>query len=110
VSQYLAVGLTHYLVVAALLFGMGLFAVITRNHAVAVLLGVELMLNAANINLMAFSRFRASAGMAALQGQAFALIVIALAACEAVVGLAIILVLYRNMATVNPDEADELKW
>lgn len=108
--QYFAVGLTHYLVVAALLFGVGLFAVITRRHAVAVLLGVELMLNASNINLAALSRFRVPLGLPALDGQVFALIVIALAACEAAVGLAIILSLYRGMGTVNPDDADSLKW
>ncbi len=107
---YFDVGLTHYLVVAALLFGLGMFAVITRKHAVAVLLGIELMLNAANINLVAFGRFRSAVGLPALDGQVFALIVIALAACEAAVGLAIILNLYRNLATVNPDEVDKMKW
>ena len=111
------VGLSHYLLLAAILFGMGLFAVITRRHAVAVLLGIELMLNAANINLVAFSHYlapRTNFGQAlyntVLDGQVFALIVIALAACEAVVGLAIILALYRNLGVVNPDEVQELKW
>ena len=111
------VGLSHYLLLAAILFGMGLFAVITRRHAVAVLLGLELMLNAANINLVAFSYYLSpgsGAGQALyttiLDGQVFALIVIALAACEAAVGLAIILALYRNLGVVNPDEVQELKW
>ncbi len=111
------VGLSHYLLLAAILFGMGLFAVITRRHAVAVLLGLELMLNAANINLVAFSYYLSPRGGAGellyntvLDGQVFALIVIALAACEAVVGLAIILALYRNLGVVNPDEVQELKW
>ena len=111
------VGLSHYLLLAAILFGMGLFAVITRRHAVAVLLGIELMLNAANINLVAFSHYlapRTNFGEVlyntVLDGQIFALIVIALAACEAVVGLAIILALYRNLGVVNPDEVQELKW
>ena len=111
------VGLSHYLLLAAILFGMGLFAVITRRHAVAVLLGIELMLNAANVNLVAFSHYlapRTNFGQAlyntVLDGQVFALIVIALAACEAAVGLAIILALYRNLGVVNPDEVQEMKW
>lgn len=103
----LHVGLQHYLILSALLFAMGLFAVVTRRHAVAILLGFELMLNAANINLVAFNRFSAPA---ALEGQVFALMVIALAACEAAVGLALILALYRNLGSVTPDEVDELRW
>ena len=96
---------------------MGLFAVMTRRHAVAVLLGIELMLNAANINLVAFSHYlsptRAGEGLAVntiLGGQVFALIVMCLAACEVAVGLAIIVNLYRNRGIVNPDEAAEMKW
>ena len=102
----LHVGLQHYLILAALLFAMGLFAEVTRRHAVAVLLGLELMLNAANLNLVAFNRFGA---LPDLSGQVFALMVIALAACEAAVGLALILALYRNLGSVTPDEVDELR-
>jgi NAD(P)H-quinone oxidoreductase subunit 4L len=103
----LHVGLQHYLILAALLFAMGLFAVVTRRHAVAILLGLELMLNAVNLNLVAFNRYL---GPERLSGQVFALMVIALAACEAAVGLALILALYRNLGSVTPDEVDELKW
>jgi NADH:ubiquinone oxidoreductase subunit K len=102
----LHVGLQHYLILAALLFVMGAFAVMTRRHAVAILLGLELMLNAANINLVAFNRYLQPA---VVSGQIFALMVIALAACEAAVGLALILALYRNVGSVTPDEVDELK-
>ena len=102
----LHVGLQHFLILSALLFAMGLFSVLTRRHAVAILLGLELMLNAANINLVAFNRF---VQPAAVSGQVFALMVIALAACEAAVGLALILALYRNVGSVTPDEVDELR-
>jgi NADH:ubiquinone oxidoreductase subunit K len=100
------VGLGHYLILGALLFAMGLFAVVTRRHAVAVLLGLELMLNSANLNLVAFNYYLQPA---AVSGQVFALMVIALAACEAAVGLALILALYRNIGAMAPDEVDELK-
>lgn len=109
------VGLAHYLVLAALLFAMGLFAVITRRHAIGVLLGIELMLNAANINLVAFNRYGPPGfGLGPLaesaDGQVFALMVIALAACEAAVGLALIIRLYQTLATVEPDDAASMKW
>ncbi len=99
--------LTHYLVLAALLFALGLFAVVTRRNAVAILMGIELMLNAANINLVAFNRFTAPGAM---QGQIFALIVITLAACEAAVGLALVLAAYRGLETIYVDEINLMKW
>ena len=102
----LHVGLQHYLILGTVLFAMGVFAVVTRRHAVAVLLGLELMLNAAGLNLVACNRFAAPGQMS---GQVFALMVIALAACEAAVGLALILALYRNVGSVTPDEVDSLK-
>lgn len=111
------IGLTHYLVLSALLFCMGLFAVMVRRHAVAVLLGIELMLNAANINLVAMTRYLSPLGPdghpamnTVLGGQVFALIVMTLAACEVAVGLAIIVALYRNRGTTNPDDAADMKW
>jgi NADH-quinone oxidoreductase subunit K len=111
------IGLTHWLIVSALLFCLGLFAVMTRRHAVAVLLGIELMLNAANINLVAISRYLApvnSLGQPLLDmslgGQVFALMVMCLAACEVAIGLAIIIVMYRNRGIINPDEAADMKW
>jgi NADH:ubiquinone oxidoreductase subunit K len=100
-------GLMHYLVVAALLFALGLFAVVTRRNSVTILMGVELMLNAANINLVAFNKYAAPG---AIQGQVFALIVITLAACEAAVGLALVLAAYRTLETVYIDEINIMKW
>jgi NADH:ubiquinone oxidoreductase subunit K len=108
------VGLTHYLLLGMLVFGIGLFTVISRKHAVGILLGIELMLNAANINLVAFAHFlspSASIGLeTVLDGHVFALIVIALAACEAAVGLAIMLRLYRNLGATNLDDVAQMKW
>jgi len=100
-------GLAHYLVLSALLFALGLFAVVTRRNAVTILMGIELMLNAANINLVAFNKFVAPGAM---QGQIFALIVITLAACEAAVGLALVLAAYRTLETVYVDEINLMKW
>lgn len=100
-------GLTHYLVLSALLFSLGLFAVVTRRNGVAILMGIELMLNAANINLVAFNKFAAPVAM---QGQVFALIVITLAACEAAVGLALVLAAYRTLETIYVDEINLMRW
>ena len=100
-------GLTHFLVLSTLLFCLGLFAMLTRRNAVAILMGVELMLNAANINLVAFNKYVAPG---ALNGQVFALVVITLAACEAGVGLALVMSAYRNLETVHVDEINVMKW
>ena len=99
--------LSHYLVLSALLFALGVFAVLTRRNAVAILMGIELMLNAANINLVAFNKYGAPG---AIQGQVFALIVITLAACEAAVGLALVLAAYRHLETIHLDEINLMKW
>jgi NADH:ubiquinone oxidoreductase subunit K len=99
--------LTHYLVLSALLFGLGLYAVLSRRNAVAMLMGIELMLNSANINLVAFNKYAAPG---AIQGQIFALIVITLAACEAAVGLALILAAYRRFETTYVDDLTLMKW
>ncbi len=110
------VPLQAYLMVSALLFSMGLFAVMTRRHGVAVLIGIELMLNAANINLVAFSHYLAPlvGGLpgvnTVLDAQVFVLMVIALAACEVAVGLAIVFRIYRNQGVLNPDDAATMKW
>ena len=98
--------LTHYLVLSAALFGLGLYAVLARRNAVAMLMGIELMLNAANINLVAFNKYAAPGSM---QGQIFALIVITLAACEAAVGLALVLAAYRRFETTYVDELTTMK-
>ena len=102
------VGLLHYLILSVCLFSFGLLAVITRRHAIGILLGIELMLNSANINLVAFSHFLSPD--TGLDGQVFALMGIALAACEAAVGLAIILRFYRQAAVTDVADAKLLKW
>ena len=92
------------LVVSCALFCLGIFGVLTRRNAIAILLAIELMLNAASLNFVLFSR-----AFGHVQGQAFALFIIALAACEAVVGLAIIINLSRTARTVFADEVDLLQ-
>jgi NADH-quinone oxidoreductase subunit K len=99
--------LSWYLILSAALFSIGLFGVLARRNAVAILLGVELMLNAVNINLVAFWRYGDVAQMA---GQVFAIIVFAVAAAEVAVGLALVISVYRNRKTVVADELDMLKW
>lgn len=98
--------LTTYLVVSAVLFLLGLLAMMTRKNAVSVLMGIELILNSAGLNFVAFSRF----GAGNLNGQAAALFIMIIAAAEAAVALAIFLNLYRLKATAEVDKADKLKW
>ena len=98
-------GLSHYLILSALLFSLGLFAVLTRRNAILVLMGIELSLNSANINFIAFSRYTTGT----LDGQLIAIFVIILAAAEAVVALAIVLNIYQTFQTVNVDEISQLK-
>ncbi|AHM62186.1 NAD(P)H-quinone oxidoreductase subunit 4L [Flammeovirgaceae bacterium 311] len=97
--------LSHYLILATLLFGIGLAVTITRKNAIAVLIGLELMLNAANINLVAFSRYDG----ALLQGQVFALFVIVVAAAEAAVALALVVRVYGYYKIADLDKLNELK-
>lgn len=99
-------GLTPFLVLSAFLFACGVVCVAARRNAIGVLMGVELILNAANLNFVAFARFNPAFR---LEGQVFALLVVVLAAAEAAVALAIILNFYNNHATVDVDRADELK-
>ena len=101
------VPLSWYLMFAAALFSIGLFGVLVRRNAIAILLGVELMLNAVNINLVAFWRYSEAFAMA---GQVFAVIVFAVAAAEVSVGLALVISVYRRRNTVVADELDLLKW
>ena len=101
------ISLSWYLIFAAGLFSLGLFGVLARRNAVAILLGVELMLNAVNINLAAFWRYGNITNMA---GQVFAIIVFAVAAAEVAVGLALVISVYRRHNTVTADEIDMLKW
>jgi NADH-quinone oxidoreductase subunit K len=102
------VPLSWYLILAAFVFSCGMFAALGRRNAIAVLMGIELMLNAANINLVAFWRYGVTP-MENVDGQVFALFVIAVAAAEVAVGLALIISIYRNRKTVNLDELDILK-
>ena len=97
--------LQHYLLVSAALFSLGILGVLTRKNAVNVLMGIELILNSANLNLVAFSRFSSKG----IDGQMFAIFVIVVAAAEVAVALAIVLTMYRMLKTVNLDQADVLK-
>jgi len=99
------VTLVHFILVSAALFSLGLFAVLTRRNAILVLMGIELILNSANINFIAFARF----GGMNLDGQAAAVFVIILAAAEAAVALAIVLNIYQRFSTVNVDDINKLK-
>ena len=96
--------LSAYLVLAALVFAIGLFGVLTRRNAVGILLGIELMLNAVIINLVAFSRFRVD-----LAGLIFTLFTIALTVAEVAVGLAIVIVIFRVRRTIEADHLDLLR-
>lgn len=99
------IGLEHFLAVSSILFSLGLYAIVTRRNAILVLMGVELVLNAANINFVAFSRF----GGYGLNGQIIALFVIILAAAEAAIALAIVLNIYKTFNSVNIDELNKLR-
>lgn len=101
----MTVTLNHFLFISACLFALGLFAIVTRKNAIMVLMGVELILNAANINFVAFARY----GGFGVGGQIIALIVIVLAAAEAAIALAIVLNLYKTFISINVDEIDTLK-
>ncbi len=99
------IGLTHYLVVSVLLLGCGLYTVMTRRNAVAILMGVELILNAAIVNLVAFARYATGD----VSGHVFGVFGIVLAAAEAVVALAIVLHLYRTLRSTDTTSASELR-
>jgi NADH:ubiquinone oxidoreductase subunit K len=99
------IGLSSYLILAALVFSIGLFGVLTRRNAVGILLGIELMLNAVNINLVAFARFHGD-----LLGLVFTLFTISITVAEVAVGLAIVIVIFRVRRTVEADRLDLLRW
>jgi NADH-quinone oxidoreductase subunit K len=100
------VPLSWYLIVSAALFCIGLYGALARKNAIGILMGIELVLNSANINLVAFWRYAKPAQMT---GQVFAVFVMALAAAEAAIGLALIISIYRTRGTVHVDEVDLLK-
>ena len=99
--------LQYFLILAAALFCIGIFGLITSRNAVRVLMSIELMLNALNLNLMAFSNYLDAQDV---KGQVFTTFVIAIAAAEAAVGLAIVLAIYRNRDTVDMEQFNLLKW
>jgi NADH-quinone oxidoreductase subunit K len=96
---------SHYLIVSGLLFAIGTAGVLTRRSALVIFMSIEIMLNAANLALVAFSRH-----LNALDGQVFVFFVMAVAAAEVAVGLAIILVIFRNRETTNVDDINLMKW
>lgn len=97
----------YYLALAVMLFSIGLFGVLTRRNVIGILMSLELMFNAANINFVTFNKYIATDGMV---GQMFAIFIIVVAAAEAVVGLAIVLLLYRNWQGINTDNVNVMKW
>jgi NADH:ubiquinone oxidoreductase subunit K len=103
----MVIGLQHYLILSAILFSIGLYGVFAKRNAVIILMCVELMLNAVNITLVAFSRYVVPA---MLTGQVFAIFVIVVAAAEVAVGLAIIFAIYRGLEDIDVSKIDLLKW
>lgn len=101
----MAIGLYHYLAIAAIIFSLGVYTVLTRRNAISILMGVELILNSANLNYVAFSRYSG----AGLDGQVYAIFVIMLAAAEAAVGLAIVLAIFRIFNTIDVGATQVLK-
>ena len=97
--------LTHFVVLASCLFALGLFCVVTRRNAIGILMGIELILNSANINYVAFARY----GGGGYDGQVFAVFVIMLAAAEAAIGLAIVLGIYQTFETIDVEATDRLR-
>jgi NADH:ubiquinone oxidoreductase subunit K len=100
-------GLIHYLILASILFCLGIFGLLTRRNAIGVLMSIELMFNAVNINFVAFSRYITPQY---LTGQIFSIFVITIAAAEAAVGLAIVLLIYRNFRGIEVDKINFMKW
>ncbi len=103
----MAIGLEHYLLLSAALFAIGLFGALSKRNAIIILMCVELMLNAVNIALVAFSRFVTPA---LLTGQVFGIFILVVAAAEAAVGLAIIISIYRSRDTIESDKMNTMKW
>jgi len=101
------IGLEHYLVLSAVLFSIGLYGALAKCNALVILMCIEIMLNAVNIALVAFSRFIAPA---ALTGQVFAIFILIVAAAEVAVGVAIIMSIYRSRQSIDTDKIDLMKW
>ena len=111
VQRLLDIGVHHFVVLSFLLVAAGVATILTKRNAIGILIGVELVLNAAGINLVAFNRYvwTGSATSPAIDGQMFALFVVVLAAAEAAVALAIFLNFYHNFSTVDVEKADQMK-
>lgn len=105
--SFTEIGLNHYLVLSALLFSIGLYGLITRNNAFRVLMSIEVILNAININFVAFAHY---IDPIAVKGQVYSLFIMAIAAAEAAIGLALLLLIYRNRVNIKMDSFDTLKW
>jgi NAD(P)H-quinone oxidoreductase subunit 4L len=103
----MTIGLEHYLILSGILFSIGLYGVFAKRNAIVILISIELMLNGANIALIAFSRFVTPA---ALTGQVFAIFVMVIAAAEVAMGLAIIISIYRNRETIDVNKINLMKW
>jgi len=101
----MAIGLTHYLVLSAAIFALGIMCMLLKRNAIGVLIGIELLLNAANVNLVAFSRYRTGA----MDGQIVAVFVILLAAAEAAIAIAIFMNYYNNLTTIDVDRGTALR-
>ena len=107
----MSVTLEHFLVLSAILFGLGLWIALSKRNAIIILMGVELMLSSVNLTLLAFNRFvRTPAGSPALAGHVFVIFIITVAAAEAAVALALAVSVYRNRTTVDIDKIDLLKF
>jgi NADH:ubiquinone oxidoreductase subunit K len=107
-ATYTHIGVEHFLVVGAVLFGIGLWIALSKRNAVMILMGIEIMLNAVNLTLVAFSRFAVSA--TPIAGQVFVVFIITVAAAEASVALALIVSVYRNRGTIDIDKIDLLRF
>ena len=103
-----SIGLTHYLVVSALAFSLGITIIVVRRNAIAVLMGIELLMNAAGLNFVAFAKYSNVKG-GAVDGQVVTVFIIVIAAAEAALALAIILNIFSNTNTIEVNEADALK-
>jgi NADH:ubiquinone oxidoreductase subunit K len=101
-------GLEHYLILSAVMFSIGLYGALAKRNAVAILMCIEIMLNAVNIAMVAFSRYLVPNSVL-LTGQVFAIFIITVAAAEAAVGLAIIIAIYRSRQSVDVEQADSMK-
>jgi NADH:ubiquinone oxidoreductase subunit K len=101
------IGLTHYLILSAVLFSIGLYGALAKRNAIVILMSIEIMLNAVNIAMVGFSRYIVPT---LLTGQVFVIFILVVAAAEAAVGLAIIISIYRNRETIDTNKIDLMKW